>query len=184
MLARRGEERERNWIMARPSIAQGGAAVLMVTALAASLGGCGSARNVIDDFSAQEMFSGFARGLPGIGTDTGFTVSRGAADNLSLPATTAADYVGADGQCQGGAVTPSQGVALTITECQMVAVAGAPTQISIAGDEAGNRRAVLTYDRGGHAGIYTFVAGRLKIVERLPTPPKPERRRATKRQRT
>jgi hypothetical protein len=65
------------------------------------------------------------------------------------------------------------GIALGMTECQAVRRAGQPSNISISADDKGERRTVITYIGGSWPGIYTFNAGRLKIVERAPEPPKP-----------
>jgi hypothetical protein len=68
-----------------------------------------------------------------------------------------------------------------MTECDMVALNGAPEQVNIGANERGERRVVLTYNKGDHAGIYTFVSGRLKVMDELPGPPKSEpRKRAAK----
>jgi hypothetical protein len=68
-----------------------------------------------------------------------------------------------------------------MTECEVVASAGVPEQTNIGASAGGERRVVLTYTKGDHPGIYTFVSGRLKIIERLPTATKPQpRRRAPK----
>lgn len=72
--------------------------------------------------------------------------------------------------------TPASDIGLTMTECQVVAVAGRPDQVTIGADKAGDRKSVLTYNKGDHAGVYTFVSGRLKVIDALPTPAKPERR--------
>ncbi|MFN3659169.1 MAG: hypothetical protein ACK4UO_18135, partial [Pseudolabrys sp.] len=50
---------------------------------------------------------------------------------------------------------------------------GAPANVAISADEKSERKVVLTYLSGPWPGIYTFTAGRLKVVERAPEPPKP-----------
>lgn len=151
-------------------------AVATALAVAAfALGGCSSVS--LDELNPTEWFSAPSTGASA--REGGFTVSRGAAAP-TLRATTPSDLVGADGQCQGGssdAAGPPRGVALTMTECELVAVAGVPEQVNIGANENGDRRSVLTYTKGDNSGVYTFVSGRLKIIERLPEPPKPERRR-------
>jgi hypothetical protein len=67
------------------------------------------------------------------------------------------------------------GIALGMTECQAVRRAGAPANVAISADEKSERKVVLTYLSGPWPGIYTFAAGRLKVVERAPEPPKPAR---------
>lgn len=164
---------------------------------AAVLGGCTNGHVGLDPtgwFSTPDS-------RPTSGAEGGFTVFEGSAEAPRLRATTAADLVGPDGTCQGAPAEPAttaaapgatpaataapvpRGIGLTMTECQLVAVAGAPDQINI-GTKGGGRQAVLTYTKGDHPGIYTFVSGRLKVIERLPAPPKPEpRRRRSKKQR-
>lgn len=63
------------------------------------------------------------------------------------------------------------GVALGMTECQVVRRAGLPGNINISAGNKGERKVVLTYLAGNWPGIYTFDAGRLKIVDRAPEPP-------------
>jgi len=77
------------------------------------------------------------------------------------------------------AIVPG-GVALGMTECQVVARTGQPGQVDIGADETGGRKVVLTYMSGPWPGIYTFSAGRLKVVDRVaqPEPPKPAKKKA------
>jgi hypothetical protein len=65
------------------------------------------------------------------------------------------------------------GVALGMTECQTVQRAGTPGNVNIGSGEKGERNVVLTYLGGPWPGIYRFSDGRLKVVERAPTPPAP-----------
>ena len=61
------------------------------------------------------------------------------------------------------------GVALGMSECEVVRRAGPPSNVNIsAAGEQGGRRVVLTYSGGTWPGIYTFDAGRLKVVDRAP----------------
>jgi hypothetical protein len=123
------------------------------------------------------------------GEEGGFTVSRGPVEAPATRAVTGSDLVGPDGRCEGVPAAPpeglpARGIGLAMTECELVSVAGAPEQVNLSANEGGERRAVLTYTKGDHLGIYTFVSGRLKIIERLPTPAKPEpRRRRPRKQR-
>ena len=106
------------------------------------------------------------------------------AAEISLTAkTTPEDYVDASGACVSApapaaetaapgsnvAAPSSGGVGLGMTECQVVQRAGAPNSIDI-GAENNSRKAVLTYASGTWPGIYTFVDGRLKVVDRVATP--------------
>ncbi len=67
------------------------------------------------------------------------------------------------------------GVALGMTECQVVQRAGHPGNIQISADPNNERATVLTYMASPWPGIYRFTGGRLKEVERvaMPEPPKP-----------
>jgi hypothetical protein len=59
-------------------------------------------------------------------------------------------------------------IALGMTECQAVRRAGNPSHVAISAAESGERRVVLTYLAGPWPGIYTFDAGRLKVVDAAP----------------
>jgi len=65
------------------------------------------------------------------------------------------------------------GVALGMTECQVVRRAGAPNSINIGADEKGERKVMMSYLAGSWPGIYQFQSGRLKEVEAAPEPAKP-----------
>jgi hypothetical protein len=65
----------------------------------------------------------------------------------------------------------SGGIALQMTECDVVRRAGAPEQLQIGADERGERSVVITYVRGPRPGIYRFSAGRLASIERAPDAP-------------
>jgi hypothetical protein len=96
------------------------------------------------------------------------------------------DLISADGRCPGMGPAPGEGgadgqagaapvaqggtVALGHTECDVARGAGAPDNVSLSTNEAGQRQAVLTYLRGPRAGIYTFNGGRLSAIERAPEP--------------
>ncbi len=73
-----------------------------------------------------------------------------------------------------GATTPAvRGIALGVTECDVVRIAGYTDRVEIAANERGQRTVVLTYAQGPRAGIYRFVSGRLASIERGPEPPAP-----------
>ncbi|MGE0063059.1 MAG: hypothetical protein AB7T86_13385 [Xanthobacteraceae bacterium] len=67
------------------------------------------------------------------------------------------------------------GVGLGMTECQVVRRAGAPGNVAISADPGGDRVTVLTYVTGALPGVYRFSSGRLKVIEKAPEPPKPEK---------
>lgn len=96
----------------------------------------------------------------------------------------ASELVDAEGRCPA---PPTEGptlggIALGMTECEVVRRAGAPSRVEIA-DEHGERTVMLTYLAGERAGIYRFVSGRLVTMERTPEPTTPERPTRQKRAR-
>jgi hypothetical protein len=115
----------------------------------------------------------------------------GGKGEFALRPVTPADLVSAEGQCaatapQTTAASPDAnpdaaapqeagllpgGIALQMTECDVVRRGGAPEQIQIGADERGDRATVITYIRGPKPGIYRFAAGRLTSIERAPEPP-------------
>jgi hypothetical protein len=102
--------------------------------------------------------------------------------NESLRPVTAADLVNAAGQCAGqgeqagsdpttGGAAPAGGIALQMTECDVVRRAGAVDKVDFASDERGERIVTLTYLRGPWPGVYRFAGGRLVSIDRAPVPP-------------
>jgi hypothetical protein len=87
-----------------------------------------------------------------------------------------AALVSAEGVCATPA-NPPRGVTLGITECELVALAGATDRVEIGVDERGQRTAVLTYPTGDRMGIYRFTSGLLTVIDRVPEEPKPPPRR-------
>jgi len=81
----------------------------------------------------------------------------------------------------GPSALPSQvrtgptGIALQMTECQVVAVAGYTDRVEISADPRGQRLVTLTYLTGDRPGIYRFVNGRLNTMERVAEPPQPKK---------
>lgn len=97
------------------------------------------------------------------------------------PASPAAPQVGSMAGDLAGSPMPAGGeapilggVALGMSECQVVRRAGMPSNIAISMAENNERRAVLTYAGGQWPGIYTFDSGRLKVVDALPEAQKPK----------
>lgn len=172
----------------------------LVSALALGLGGCGGGK-VFDDKNEGGWFSkpvnlfakpDWARPVDAKGAELG---PRGPVGPEEL--------VNADGSCPPeaaqaqAAATPTAGpvglpagepgsppvlggIALGMSECQAVRRAGSPSNVAMSADEKGERKVVLTYLSGPWPGIYTFNAGRLKVVERAPEPPKPAKPAAKK----
>lgn len=78
----------------------------------------------------------------------------------------------APGPQSGGAPSLTGGIALDMTECQVVQRAGIiADRVEIGANERNERAVTLTFMRGERPGIYRFVAGRLVSIERGPTPP-------------
>jgi len=63
------------------------------------------------------------------------------------------------------------GVALGMTECEVVRAIGHTDRIEISANENGQRSVTLTYLQGARPGIYRFVAGQLVSLERVDEPP-------------
>jgi hypothetical protein len=85
---------------------------------------------------------------------------------------TAADLVGPDGQCAGAQGSPTQqGIALQMTECEVVQRAGTPENVEVGTNERGDRAVTLTYNGGPRPGIYRFAGGRLFAIDRVAEPP-------------
>jgi hypothetical protein len=87
----------------------------------------------------------------------------------------------ADGAAAAGTPPAVTGtVALGHTECDVVRGVGVPNNVNISKNENGDRQAVLTYNQGPRAGIYTFNAGRLSSIEGVETPPPEPKPKAAK----
>lgn len=107
------------------------------------------------------------------------------------------DLMNADGSCPFAAEGPAQatdgvapasadatltgqgplpavqgGVALGMTECQVVQRAGSPDTFNV-GAEGTDRVATLTVTRGSWPGLYRFRSGRLVSIERVEVAPPP-----------
>lgn len=107
----------------------------------------------------------------------------GGKQDFTLRPVTAADLVNAAGQCAGegeqagseattaGAAPVAGGIALQMTECDVVRRAGAVDKIDFGSDDRGERVVTLTFLRGPLPGIYRFAGGRLMSIERAPAPP-------------
>jgi len=119
--------------------------------------------------------------LPKLGSFESLSVAS-APVNTELRPVTAADLVDPQGQCASagqGAAAPRGGIALEMTECEVVVRAGAPENIQIGTTDRGERSVTLTYTGGSRPGIYRFAAGRLYAIERAEEPP-PEPPKAKK----
>jgi hypothetical protein len=77
--------------------------------------------------------------------------------------------------------TGPTGIALQMTECQVVAVAGSTDRVEISAGPGGHRLTTLTYVSGERPGIYRFVNGRLNSMERVEEQPQPKKAAKTAR---
>lgn len=78
-----------------------------------------------------------------------------------------------------------RGVALGMTECEVVRILGRTERVEISANERGQRSLTLTYPQGSRPGIYRFAAGRLVSVESAGEPPAPQnpaKKKAAKKQ--
>jgi hypothetical protein len=65
------------------------------------------------------------------------------------------------------------GIAIGMSECEVVGRLGRPTGINFAKNPNGYRSLVLTYNGGPRPGVYRFGAGRLTEMDRVEGPPPP-----------
>jgi hypothetical protein len=90
---------------------------------------------------------------------------------MNFSGSQAADLLTADGQCSAGPEQGSAtagGIALHMTECEVVRRAGPVEKFEFGTDTRGQRLLVLTYLHGAVPGIYRFTAGRLTEIDRAP----------------
>jgi len=66
------------------------------------------------------------------------------------------------------------GVAIGMSECEVVARMGQPAGINFEKNPNGYRSAILTYKSGQRPGVYRFEGGRLAEMDRIEVPPAPE----------
>lgn len=154
--------------------------VLAIAGLAASLAACTSDVS-LSDFNVVNKLSNLSATNP---------LSFQAARDYTLRPITSEDLVGPQGQCASAGLPPSvaevgadgqpvatpalmqSGIALQMTECEVVQRAGGPDGIEF-GSDGGERSVVLTYTRGARPGVYRFAGGRLVSIERGAEPPAP-----------
>ncbi len=158
-----------------------------VLAVAIALGGCAKV-------DLGESGGWFQKPLDVFGRKGGYTYSElGEAKKQQGPIT-ANDLVDPNGACSapaapapgGGpgaapaAMPPTAsdaplggGVALGMTECEVVSHVGTPNSVQIGNNPNGDRTAVLTYNAGAQPGIYHFERGQLMAMDRVAAPPPP-----------
>ena len=172
----------------------------MIAAFAAAvaLSGCADV-----DFDSQQAW--FAKPLDIFGRNGGYTFSELQDTKLRQRSITANDLVNSNGSCpppmapqapppapgsQAMAAAPVDtasllggGIALGMSECDVVFRAGAPSAVQIGRLPNGDRSAVLTFNSGPRAGIYRFERGALKEMDDVPmaaAPPQTVKKKSAK----
>lgn len=169
-----------------------GALLALALALAVALSGCAN----VDLDSSQRWFS---KPLDLFGRSSGYTYSELQELRKERPIT-ANGLVDGDGACpplpaaaaapppapsqsasgNPGASAPvspdapsllGEGVALGMSECDVVYRAGQPTAVQLGKNPNGDRTAVLTFSGGPRPGIYRFERGHLMEMDRVAEPP-------------
>jgi len=165
----------------------------VVTALAMAVSLCGCA-NV--DFDTSQAW--FAKPLDLAGRNAGgYSFSELAESKQRQRQITPSDLVDSNGACpppatrQAPPATPGNqaatpaapandaayllgaGVALGMSECDVVFRAGQPTAVQVGKNPNGDRIAVLTYKNGPRPGIYHFERGELMEMDRVEEPSAP-----------
>ncbi len=123
-----------------------------------------------------------------------WTTYSGNKDEFGLRPVTSEDLVGPDGTCAAqsaavatagepvlppGTPTVQGGIALQMTECDVVRRAGLATKVDLGTTANGERSALMTFTRGPHPGVYRFAGGRLVSIERAPGPDTPAPKQKT-----
>jgi len=163
--------------------------VVGALALAVALGGCANV-----DYENKEAW--FAKRFEFVSRKGGYTFSELQENKDRKLPITANDLVAANGSCAapavpqapaaaaanqtGGAPAPIDsgallggGIALGMSECDVVFRAGTPSAVQIGKNPNGDRTADLTFNSGPRPGIYHFQAGVLMDIERGQTTPAP-----------
>jgi len=163
-------------------------------ALTAAFALCGCA--------APDTSSWFSKPLNPFGNNLGYSYSQLGETRQDHPIT-ANDLVDPNGACPrytapapvapgspdaGSAASPdtaallSGGIALGMSECDVVARLGQPTAVNLGSNPNGSRSAVLTFKSGPRPGIYRFAGGRLSEMDRVEglPPPQPEKKKSAK----
>jgi hypothetical protein len=180
---------------AGPKCANLGAAL----AVALALGGCA-------DFDTNQGW--FAKRFDITGRSAGYSFSELSETRKDQRPITPNDLVSAGGSCPAPAVaaapaapapgTPQgppgasaadtssllgSGIALGMSECDVVFRAGQPSSVQIGSAPNGDRTALLTFDGGPRAGAYHFLRGALTEMDSvapMPAPPQVAKKKPVK----
>jgi hypothetical protein len=152
---------------------------------------------VLSLFGCDDTAKWFAKPLNPLNNNPGYTYSS-LGDARVDRAITANDLVDANGACpnyapprasagagegaspQDGAALFGGGVALGMSECDIVARLGQATAVNFGTAAYGSRSLVLTYNAGPRSGIYRFENGRLLEMDRVDGLPPAAEKKATK----
>jgi hypothetical protein len=163
--------------------------VLGALTIAVALGGCANV-----EYESKDAW--FSKPFEFVSRKGGYTFSELQESKDRSRPITANDLVAANGSCPPPAVQPAPpgaaanqagsapaatdasalvggGVALGMSECDVVFRAGAPNAVQIGKNPNGERTAVVTFNSGPRPGIYHFEAGALTGVERVQMAPAP-----------
>lgn len=163
--------------------------VLVALGMAVALSGCANV-----DFDSEQAW--FSKPFDLFGRKGGYTFSELQETKQRQRPINANDLVNANGTCAprpapkvaapaagGQAATPAAsgdtdrllggGVALGMSECDVVYRAGPPSSVEIGKNANGDRTAVLTYNGGLRPGIYHFEHGALAAMDRIAAPAAP-----------
>jgi hypothetical protein len=170
--------------------------VVLAAIATLSLSGCSAG-----DYDAGGWFS---KPVDLFGRRGGYTFSQLGTDKQERPVT-ANDLADASGACpmaapgaapapdaQAAATNPGQpapsapdetaqlrgGVAVGMSECDVIARVGRPVAVNIGSGSRGERTATMTFTGGPRPGIYRFVGGRLAEMDRVAEPaPGPDQKK-------
>jgi len=168
----------------------------VVLGTAVGLAGCANV-----DLDSQQAW--FSKPLDFAGRNGGYTFSELQESKQRQRPITANDLVSSSGACParaapapapvaaGPGVQPTApsaspdtmlggGVALGMSECDVVARAGAPSSVQIGQGPAGGRTAVLTFTNGPRPGVYHFEGGGLVAMDRVAAPQVVEKKKPAK----
>lgn len=179
-----GREEGDAWVFEGVSRAAGLASRALLLALAAALCGC-------SDFDTSSSW--FVKPLRLYGSNLGYTYTQFDDAKTDHPIT-ANDLVDANGACPkyvvpsppppaagaGPAASPTDaapllgaGVAIGMSECDIVARLGQPAAVNVGTGPGGDRAVALTFNSGPRPGVYRFAGGRLTEMDRMEVPQAP-----------
>ena len=97
------------------------------------------------------------------------------------PQSPAPGAAGADAAAQPDQGSPfGAGVALGMSECEVVSRLGQPTAVNIGRNPNGLRSVALTFKGGPRPGLYRFEDGRLSEMDRVELPQQPRKKKTAK----